>query len=140
VVRSLGRVARRDRAVLATARTPDPVVVPLSAAALLLGGFALRNATVAVDGTRVGSVGSNGSANPGIVSLAGYSTLEPGVHTVTVRYGDSWVRPGATAPAYSIGPVIFAPVTGVSFVTDVAPAHATRLCGQSLDWIEVVKS
>jgi hypothetical protein len=68
------------------------------------------------------------------------TTLRPGVHTVTVRYGDSWFRPGATAPVYAIGPVIFAPVTGGSFVADVAPAHGARLCGQSLDWIEVVKS
>jgi hypothetical protein len=175
LVKNLAQVATRDGGVLATAHTPDPVVVPLSAAnfpggwyrnasapetvtptsdgtlvtsvnipkgggySVWLGGFTLRDATIAVDGRKVGTVAANGSANPGIESPAGYVTLGPGNHLVTVTYGDSWFRPGATAPGYGIGPVIFAPVTGVSVVTNVPPAKAATLCGQSLDWIEIVK-
>jgi hypothetical protein len=174
-VKALAQVAARDGAVLAAARTPNPVVVPLSAAtfpagwyrdatqpgtvtptssgsavitatapkggpySVWLGGFPLRPARVSIDGKRVGTIGTSGSADPGIESLAGNVVLTPGMHVITVSYGGSLWRPGATAPAYGMGPVVLAPIEGVSSVTYVQPAQAATLCGQSLDWLEVVK-
>jgi hypothetical protein len=93
---------------------------------------------VAIDGKRVGTVGTSGSADADIESLAGNVVLTPGTHVINVSYGGSLWRPGATAPAYGIGPVVLA-IEGVSSVTYVQPAQATRLCGQSLDWLEVVR-
>ena len=173
-MKALAQLAARDGAVLA-ARTPNPVVVPLSAAtfppgwyrdatqpetvtptssgnavitttvpkggpySVWLGGFPLRPARVGIDGKRVGTIGTSGSADAGIESVAGNVVLTAGTHVINVSYGGSLWRPGATAPAYGIGPVVLAPIEGVSSVTYVQPAQATRLCGQTLDWLEVVR-
>jgi len=174
-VKGVADVAARDGAELAAAVTPNPIVVPLSAAtfppswyrdvsqpetvtpttdgtavitvsvpatgdySVWLGGFALRPARVAVDGHVVGTVGASGSLDPGIESPAGDVHLAKGTHVLAVSSGGSRWRPGATAPPYGLGPVVLAPSGGPSPVVYVKPADAAKLCGRSLDWLEVVK-
>ena len=102
---------------------------------LWLNGLLLRDVSVSVDGNRVGTIDGNGT----LYAPVGSVRLTAGEHTVSLTYGDSWFAPGAAAPAYSIGPLALIPANSSSAVTYVNPARATSLCGQSLDWIEIVR-
>jgi hypothetical protein len=177
LVKSLAAQARSEGAVLAVARTPNPVVVPLAGAAFPAGwysdpsrpqtvtptgpgtvtttanvpsagnwsvwldGFLLRNVRISIDGRYVGTIDQYGELEHPVGTIA----LGPGSHTIALRYGDAWWRPGATSPGreqegrVALGPLTLAPVTGVNVVDYVQPDEATSLCGRTLDWIEIVK-
>jgi hypothetical protein len=171
VVRQAAADAARDGAMLAVARTPDPLFVPIATGihpadwpadpsqpytitplgngtvlasafvpragvySLWLDGFLLRDVAVSVDGKHVGTIDQYGT----LYHPVGTARLSAGRHLVILTYGDSRLAPGATAPAYTIGPLALTPAASPSAVQYVPPARASTLCGQSLDWIEIVR-
>ncbi len=99
-----------------------------------INGTLLRRVTLAIDGKPVGGVNTSGS----LYAPLGTVRLTSGAHTVTLRFGTPWLEPGSTAPIYPIGPLALTPAGGPSPVEYVRPARAASLCGQALDWVEVV--
>jgi hypothetical protein len=108
----------------------------------LTGSFA-RAVEVEVDGQSVGSV-SHESGNPGQYFPLARLRLGTGMHRITVRRGGADLRPGdgggvKSSLAY-VGPVVLSPEANESpRVETASPSEADRLCGQRLDWLEIVE-
>jgi hypothetical protein len=110
---------------------------------LWLGGTFSRGFEVTVDGRRLGDV-SDALDPPGAYERVGAPLhLRAGSHTITVIYhGESPFAPGSAdteVPTYDdLSAVALAPPAASGRYLTVAPAQAGELCGQSLDWIEVI--
>jgi hypothetical protein len=107
----------------------------------LEGSFA-RGVKVTVDGRKAGEVAYE-SGNPGQYLPVGELRLEPGTHWVHLfRGGGSlWPGNGGGSPSsiVHIGPLVFSPAANEDrTVRTVSASYAAKLCGRSLDWIEVV--
>jgi hypothetical protein len=64
--------------------------------------------------------------------------LAPGDHTVRLVYHGPDARPGSgSTPPFGVGPLVVGVGPSSSQLESVAPSRATRLCGQSLDWVEL---
>jgi hypothetical protein len=104
--------------------------------AVWLDGLFLRRVSVSVDGRRVGSIDESG----GLYVELGTARLRAGRHQVTLSYGDPFWAPGSSAPGSLLGPLAFSPAGAASSVQYLAPGRARSLCGQRLDWLEVVSA
>jgi hypothetical protein len=49
------------------------------------------------------------------------------------------LTPGDGGTGRLLGPVVFLRGNTLGSVSTIAPSQAHRLCGQSLDWIEIVR-
>ena len=108
----------------------------------LTGSFA-RAVHVEVDGRSVGSV-SYEPGNPGQYFPLARLRLGTGTHRITVRRSGGDLRPGDGGGAKSsltyVGPVVLSPEANESpRVETASPREASRLCGQRLDWLEIVE-
>ena len=102
--------------------------------AVWLDGVFLRRVSLSIDGRPTGAIDESG----GLYVELGAEHLSAGAHQVTLRYGDPFWAPGATAPGFTLGPLAFSPAHPPSPVEYLEPSRARSLCGQSLDWLEVV--
>ncbi|HEV8149546.1 MAG TPA: hypothetical protein VGP61_05115, partial [Gemmatimonadales bacterium] len=103
-----------------------------------LGGSFGRGFDVSLDGRSVGAARFELS-NAGQYLRLGEATLGRGAHEVTLRYGDGDLRPGTSARLRPLGPLILSPASRSAIVQYLHSRDAGRLCGTSLDWIEVVR-
>lgn len=108
---------------------------------LWLEGSFGRATTVYVDGRRVGQVAYKEN-NPGGHERVGEVFLRRGLHQLRVFRGGGDLRPGNGGIESSLrhlGPLVLSPPAGERrTIRYLDPARARRLCGQSLDWVEVV--
>ncbi len=93
---------------------------------------------VLVDGRQVGTVAYQ-LGPPGQITPVGTISLAAGVHTVAVARPGANLSPGDGGLGRSLGPVLLVRGPTVPAVSEIAPAQARSLCGQSLDWIEIVR-
>ena len=147
-----------ERTLLAT--TPGRVLAHIVLArpdsyGLWLDGNFARGFTVSVDGRRVGRVkdelsgfsGIRGSERPsltagyiGYVHVADLS-LTAGVHTFVFTYPHADLTPGGGDTEFSsLAAIALEPRSPASEFVEVPPQQAARLCGRSLDWIELVRT
>jgi hypothetical protein len=91
-----------------------------------------------VDGDHVGSV-SYELGPPGQITRVGSVTLSAGTHRVAVVRPSNNLTPGDGGTGRLLGPVVFLHGNALGSVSTIAPSQARRLCGQSLDWIEVLR-
>jgi hypothetical protein len=103
----------------------------------LQGSFALR-LRVSIDGRPVGSA-SYQLGPPGQADAIGQRVLSAGVHRVSITVPPNSVAPAERLVDQTIGPLMLAPAGDRRPPQEVAPAHASRLCGRYLDWIEIVR-
>jgi len=110
---------------------------------LWLGGSFSRGFDVRVDGRDIGSISD--ALNPvGAYERVGAPLgLAAGTHTISVVYhGESPLATGSTdgeQPIYDeLTAIALAPPVSAAHYVTVSPAHASELCGRSLDWIEVI--
>ncbi len=114
---------------------------------LWLGGSFDRGFDVSVDGHPIGSVSNQLEPSGGYAQVGPPLTLSPGVHTITVTYPDANLSPGNAdleRNAYdSLSSIILSPplypAAGSGQMLMVAASAAQKLCGRTLDWIEVVR-
>lgn len=109
---------------------------------LWLEGEFGRGVSVRVGGRETGSVAYE-MGNPGQYFPVGRVDLDGGPERVEILRGGGDLRPGNGGGADSslrhIGPLVFSPPDNERrTVRTVAPRAAAKLCGRSLDWIEVV--
>jgi hypothetical protein len=108
---------------------------------LWLEGSFGREVRVRLDGRDLGAV-QNEQGNPGQYLPIGTARLGAGTHEVEVVVGGGTLRPGdkgAVAGLRHIGPLVLAPVADEArTVRELPPRRARELCGQRLDWVEVV--
>jgi hypothetical protein len=102
-----------------------------------LGGAARGEAELAVGGRRVGAVRHNLS-NTGQYTLVGTISLHAGTHEIELVNHAGDFHPGSGGRPESLGPVVLSPVGLKREPVFVRPADARRLCGRSLDWIELL--
>jgi hypothetical protein len=91
-----------------------------------------------VDGRYVGSV-SYELGPPGQITRVGSVTLNAGTHRVAVVRPGNNLTPGDGGIGRMLGPVVFLHGDTIGSVSTIAPSQAQRLCGHSLDWIEIVR-
>jgi hypothetical protein len=102
-----------------------------------LGGSFRRSLTASTDGREVGTV-AHQLNNSGQWTPLGTAMLSTGRHRITLRYGGSPLAPGSGGYPMAMGPLVLSRTTDDLSVTYVRPSDAHQLCGQRLDWIEVV--
>ena len=104
-----------------------------------LAGDWYGNATVSVDGRKVGS--KRHELNwPGLYTDLGTIDLASGSHHVTISVDRGGWRPSSGGSSYAFGPLTLSPLdTHRDEVNSVPPADARSLCGRRLDWIEAVR-
>jgi hypothetical protein len=86
----------------------------------------------------VGTVRDELSAFGGYVHVADLP-LQAGVHTFTLTYPHAGLTPGSGDNSLtSLSAIALQPRSPASKEIEVAPRQAARLCGRSLDWIEIV--
>jgi hypothetical protein len=104
----------------------------------LEGSFGQR-VDVSVAGRHVGSVEYQ-LGPPGQFLQVGQTTLGGGTVVVSISGpADNKLRPGAEGAARLLGPLMLVPVGEHTSVSFTDPAHATALCHEALDWIEIVR-
>ncbi len=103
-----------------------------------IGGSFAAEMHAFVDGRAAGSA-RHRIAHAGELTPLGTLRLAAGRHRVTLRYDGADWRPGSDAYLGPLGPVVLATADAARPVEEVAPADARSLCGESLDWIEVVR-
>jgi hypothetical protein len=109
---------------------------------LWLDGAFDRGFNVSIDGRRVGSISNQLNAyGDGYNTVGAPIELSGGVHEVAITYPTPTLAPGGddNEDYTSLSDFVLAPLDGVSKMVAASPAQATsKLCGRSLDWIEVV--
>jgi hypothetical protein len=101
-----------------------------------LGGDWFGLASISVDGREVGS--RREELNwPRLYTDLGTIPLSAGEHLVRIRYETGGWRPGSGGTPYSFGPVALSRVDAREPVQTTSDPGS--LCGQRLDWIEVVR-
>ena len=105
-----------------------------------LGGSVRGRMTLSIDDREVASV-RHVLNYAGTYAQLGRVTLDAGLHEVTLRYDAGGLHPGAGGQQvnpFPFGPLVLARQTAALGVTVVRPSAARTLCGQRLDWIEVL--
>jgi hypothetical protein len=103
-----------------------------------LGGSVRGRMEVLVDGHPAGSV-RHFLNNDGLYVDLGSATLEPGQHTVELRYSGTDLHPGSGGRVPPIGPLILSPTEAAMESVNVLPStSAGELCGKPLDWVESI--
>jgi hypothetical protein len=106
---------------------------------LWLDGNFSRGFEVAVDGRRVGSVKDELSGFSAYVHIANLF-LAAGAHTVELTYPHPNLTAGnAENELTSISAITLQPQMPAGELVEVAPQQYSRLCGRTLDWIELVR-
>jgi hypothetical protein len=90
-----------------------------------------------VDGRRIGSVRHHLNNDGQWIEL-GRVVLGPGTHQVRVRFERESLRPGSGGTRLRSGPLAVAPTEPALRVTSRSETDAGRLCGRSLDWLELL--
>jgi hypothetical protein len=103
-----------------------------------IGGAFRGSLDLTVDQERVASPRHELSHAGQFVPL-GSLDLEPGTHTVTLRYGEPVSRPGTRGEPFLLGPLVLAKDTIDAPVIRLAADRAIELCGRRLDWVEIVE-
>ena len=103
----------------------------------LRGSFRSR-LEVLVDGREVGAA-RHELGYPGVYVPFGSLPLQAGPHEVVLRYHGADLHPGSAGEAASAGPLVLGRETANRPVSFVPPSRARSLCGQRLDWVEVVE-
>jgi hypothetical protein len=107
---------------------------------LWLDGSFSRGFEVSVDGRAVGRVKNQLSGFGAYVHVAELF-LSAGTHTVTLTYPHADLSPGSGENELtSISAITLEPQSPASELIEVAPGSYSRLCGRTLDWIELVRS
>jgi hypothetical protein len=102
-----------------------------------VGGSFLGKVSAAVDGRPVGVARHQLEWSGQYVDL-GTARLRTGDHSLTLSLASGGWRPGSRGVApFPLGPLVVAADARVRLVS-VAPAQASSLCGQRLDWVEAV--
>jgi hypothetical protein len=128
-----------------TATTPGDAVgqIVLSSPqryGLWLDGTFSRGFEVSVDGRSLGRVKDELSGFGAYVHIADLF-LGAGTHTVTLTYPHANLTPGSGENELTtISAITLQPQTPRSELIEVAPQQYSRLCGRTLDWIELVGS
>ncbi|GAC1436389.1 MAG: hypothetical protein NVSMB51_07750 [Solirubrobacteraceae bacterium] len=105
---------------------------------LWLGGSFATGFDVGVDGRQVATVATQIN-NIGEWSPAVDLQLDAGRHAVTLRHRLGGLAPGAGADGYTVlDAIALEPLTPPASLVELAPSQARRLCGQPLDWVELV--
>jgi hypothetical protein len=103
-----------------------------------LEGSLSRRVIVRVGGQLVGSVvyelGSGGQ-----FTQVGSVRLAAGEQPVQIRRPPSNLDPNNVAAGELLGPLVLVPDGATSPVRELSPARARTLCGQPLEWLEVVR-
>jgi hypothetical protein len=103
-----------------------------------LQGSLSRPVDVTIDGQPTGSVSDEIGA-AGQFNQLGWISLSAGTHRVTVTRPASGLGPGNVASGELLGPLVLVPAGFSSPVRELAPSQARALCGQQLEWLEVVR-
>jgi hypothetical protein len=105
-----------------------------------VGGSFGSTLTARIDGRDIGQQ-TNQAEWPGNFLRFGSVHLTPGAHKLGIKHsGASWFPGSAAQQSFGLGPFVIAQGTDKRDVTIVQPKAARRtLCGQSLDWIEVLR-
>jgi hypothetical protein len=120
-----------------------------------LGGSFRGSMEAYVDGRRVGSARGELNYSKGQYEELGTVALEPGRHTVELRYGGASLRPGSGGNAilpltteedrgvskrsdkpFAVGPLVLSTATADQRVTYLPPRDGRRLCRETVDWVE----
>jgi hypothetical protein len=105
-----------------------------------VGGMWRARLEATVDGRRLGDA-RNVAAWPSNFVELGRTRLNAGAHAVQFRYSGPTLHPGSAGPpAFGLGPFAVSEGTQDRRVTYVEPSNARTLCGQSLDWVEALRS
>lgn len=126
-----------------TARTAGTAIAHIALASsqpyeLWLGGSFARGFDVAVDGRPVGAVENELTTVGGWVPVASLF-LRAGVHTIAIEYPRPDLSPGSGDDWFtSLSAIALQPQRPLGRTIVAAPGEARRLCGQPLDWIEIV--
>ena len=149
----MGAAAARDGGRVAFVRRPPVVSVPigpkprstrvsvtLPAAgtyrAWIDGSFAGR-LEVLVDGRSLGAH-RHRLEHPGQLVPFGAAQLTAGRHELALRYSRSDLHPGSGAGFDGVRSLVLGRSTADLPVETIVPSRARTLCGQNLDWLEVV--
>jgi hypothetical protein len=124
---------RRAGTVRASARVPES-----GRYGIWIGGAFRGSLDLTVDQERVASLRHELSHAGQFVPL-GSLDIEPGTHTITLRYTEPVVRPGTRGAPFPLGPLVLAKDTIRAPVIRLAADRANELCGRRLDWVEVVE-
>jgi hypothetical protein len=140
---------------LATSQRPEPIPVGYPPAsgrrtALVtvpkagrytawLGGDWFGNASISVDGEKVGSMREELDW-PGNYTDLGTIQLSPGRHLVAIDYATGGWHPGSGGTPYAFGPAFLSPLDDREPVRIVPASDARSLCGKRLDWIEALSA
>jgi hypothetical protein len=145
-------LARREHAQLAYFAPPQPVLAaPQNPQGLVatasvrragryevwLAGLISERVAVSVGGQRIGSVAYE-VERPGQFVPVGKVSLVAGLTPVTIVREGSNLEPGSGRQDY-LWPVALVPDTAPPSVRYITPDRARSLCGQWLDWLEVVR-
>jgi hypothetical protein len=148
-----GRAATRGARLAYVERPNPPVFVPTRAHGRWTGtidvpaagrylvwasGVFDRTLTIRIAGRPAGSVGHQLGAQ-GEFTLAGRADLPAGREPIRIHRPGSDLSPGDGGTGGQLGVVALTPLGQTPHVAFLAPGRVDRLCGRSLDWIEVVR-
>jgi hypothetical protein len=100
-----------------------------------LDGSVRVRAEALVDGRSLGGVRHHLNNANQYVEL-GTVALEPGRHSVAVRFERDVLRPGASGALPSTGTLVVAPTIQPRTVEKLSAEHAASVCSRRLDWVE----
>ncbi|MGI9092972.1 MAG: hypothetical protein ACR2FF_05930, partial [Mycobacteriales bacterium] len=101
-----------------------------------LGGSFARGFTVRIDGRRVGAARFE-LHNLGQYSRIGEVAFAAGAHRVEIQRDAVSLHPGSGSRLEALGPLSLDRAGDHERLVTLAPANARRLCGRSLDWLEL---
>lgn len=109
---------------------------------LWLAGSFVRHLSTRVDATTIGATHEVLNEAGGWTPL-GIIDLGPGIHRVTLSYGDAELAPGGgggggAGPSFSVGPLAVSSVGAASTLAYVSPDRARSLCARPWEWVEAL--
>ena len=99
-----------------------------------LGGSTRGRISVAVNGSRVGSVEGQ-LQNGGQWLDVGTAGLPGGTQRVTIAVSLPKLSPGTGGGSFPLGPLLLQPLEPARLL---APTSPNALCGRNLDWVEAI--
>jgi hypothetical protein len=135
---SVAAVVRNDPVLTATASGPATFAIPRRGRySIWLAGSTRRRIDVLVDGRRIGGADAQLNNEGQYVELVRVE-LDAGRHTIELRTLRQLLRPGTGGPEYGSGPLVVSLTDPPRRVTVLPSSDASRLCGQTLDWVEAL--